>query len=975
MRQYEQIVEDIMTILAADVDPTEAAIRDVDTRYADAVNSLNERLVECDKLLHKGFRSEAIQKCEMDPNLLDAMAVLDFPEAPQWGEYVRQFGLPEPPQLRLQIAADLNEAYSHEASLSDRLRQHRLLALARAPLGSRLKVLRQIAKCDPGNPVWQQDLRSWEQLRHDRLPKEVEEAAAREDAKALAVLGQEVQSKDWLAPPPKALVERVLLAHKQVCVKQARRHLGVLEKQLNEAYANFDITRARLLRQRWRTHAAVGIERDEDPLLALVAPAFEWLDEQERQEQSEKDYQAALAALGAGLDRGLPRQELERLQHAVLGFDRGGLPETVEHRLQERYAGLEVASRRKSRLILVSVVLVTVLAASGFTWAVVAHNRSRELKTHITSLQQLLQDKKLKEAVDYRRDLEQKAPRVVQDPAIQKLFKDLEAAIRADQQRRSRFDQGLADARRYGETWEGYGNAVTAIRDAEPLCVNDSERQELEEVRRQVEARRQELQRGLDEKFVADFNAFRQRLDEADATDLTKIEQLRADGEVLAKRPFVSSVLRNQVQPLLERLKKLYDTELAGRTESGLLTRITEAVGDRNRYLQAMQTYVSAFPTKARANEFKRVLETEAELWDGVDRWNRLLASWSQRDFRKVTPAEAAQLIADAEDLLQKHPGFPAETKVQEVVAFLNAVKQRLGDDGQPITTQLTADLQLPFMVDLCMLQTSDQKRYYFRGDKRPQRSGSKWAVYHFVDLQFQDTQQIDIGDAQIINRPDNLTGPGAWLSPQRKFSDAAVSQITSLIDKNFVDWEKTFCDILKLLYDAPEMDPVLKVQLLSRVTEVACTGSQPLRESFGKYQQAIQTAQLNDAANWVNPEDTEGQRTRDAASHLFNRLEPLDALRIRAGQYWMAMNNPTLGERHAWIGWLCQDTDNRFTCGLPPGLPVRSGELRVVQRTSSGTPLFTKIGMLDNGTATLQLSTPGAAVEGRPVFVLVSDR
>jgi len=972
MHQYEQIVEDIMTILAADVDPTEAAIRDVDTRYADAVNSLNERLVECDKLLHKGFRTEAIQKCEMDPNLLDAMAVMDFPEAPQWGEYVRQFGLPEPPQLRLTIAADLNEAYSHEASLSDRLRQHRLLALARAPLGTRLKVLRQIAKCDPGNPVWQQDLRSWEQVRHDRLPKEVEAAAALEDAKTLAVLGQEVQSKDWLAPPPKALVERVLTAHKQVSVKRARRHLEVLEKELNEAYANFDITRARILRQRWKTHAAVGIEREEDPLLALVAPALEWLDEQERQEQSEKDYQAALAALGAGLDRGLPRQELERLQHAVLGFDRGGLPETLEHRLQERYASLEVASGRKSRLILVSVVLAALLAAGGFAWIGVSLTRSKERKTHTTSLQQLLQDKKLKEAASYLRDLEQKAPHVLQTPELQKLAKDVEAATRADQQRRSRFDQALADARRYGEAWEGYGNAVTALKDAEPLCVNDSERQELEEIRRQVEARRQQLQRELDEKFVADFTAFKKRADEVDPTDLTKIEQLRADGEVLAKRPFVASVLRNQVQPLLERLKKLYDTEVAGRTESGLLSRITEAVGDRNRYLQTMQTYVSGFPTKARANDFKRVLETEAELWDGVERWNRLLESWSQRDFRKATPAEAAQLITDAEELVQKHPGFPAEKKVQEVVAFLAAVKQRLGDDGQPITTQLTADLQMAFMVELCMLQTSDQKRYYFKSEKRPQRSGSKWTVTHFGDLQFQETQQIDIGDAQIVNRPADLKALDAWLSPQRKFSDFALEQLGTVTD---FGWERTFSALIARLYGDSEIDPVLKVQLLSRVTQVACTGSQPLQESFGKYVQAIQTAQLNDAANWVNPEDSEGQRTRDASSNLIRRLEAPDVLVIRAGQLWTAMEKPALGDRYAWIGCLYKDTDNQFTCGLPPGLPARSGELRVVQQTSSGTPLFTKIGMLDNGSATLQLGTPGAAVEGRPVFVLVSKR
>ena len=44
MQQYEQIVDDILTILTADVDPSDEALRDTDRRYSDAVAELNERL-------------------------------------------------------------------------------------------------------------------------------------------------------------------------------------------------------------------------------------------------------------------------------------------------------------------------------------------------------------------------------------------------------------------------------------------------------------------------------------------------------------------------------------------------------------------------------------------------------------------------------------------------------------------------------------------------------------------------------------------------------------------------------------------------------------------------------------------------------------------------------------------------------------------------------------------------------------------
>src|SRR5690606_4326811 len=118
----------------------------------------NERLTKAVALLHKGLRSEAIQVVSLAPNALDAAAALDFPEFDSWCEILQFFGIAVPDELQRDLADQLNEAIVESQPLAGHLRQHRRLAIARAPLAWRLKILRRIAAMDPTNGVWEEDL-------------------------------------------------------------------------------------------------------------------------------------------------------------------------------------------------------------------------------------------------------------------------------------------------------------------------------------------------------------------------------------------------------------------------------------------------------------------------------------------------------------------------------------------------------------------------------------------------------------------------------------------------------------------------------------------------------------------------------------------------------------------------------------------------------------------------------------------------
>ena len=207
MLDYQRIVDDVRSSLyshsAEGMDFLRAAAAD----YSVACDEINERLRQCGSLLRKGLRSEAIQLNEIDPNALDVVAIFDFPERDQWIELSKRNGLAPPTPLMLDVAADLNEAYAIEQPLAALLQHHRLLALAHGPLSARIQVLRRLAEMDANNPVWQEDLRMFEQERQKQIQAEVEAAARASDTAALASLDAELSSPEWKNLPPPALAK------------------------------------------------------------------------------------------------------------------------------------------------------------------------------------------------------------------------------------------------------------------------------------------------------------------------------------------------------------------------------------------------------------------------------------------------------------------------------------------------------------------------------------------------------------------------------------------------------------------------------------------------------------------------------------------------------------------------------------------------------------------------------------------------
>jgi hypothetical protein len=277
--------------------------------------------------------------------------MLDFPQRKVWEDLAVAYGLPPPPRLLLETAEALNRAYAEEQPLESLLKQHRLLALRRAPLGDRLSILRQVAAADSLNPVWATDIADFEKVRHKQIRAELDQALNDNNMDRLFRLYDEVQSTPWREGPPTALLHD--LAEKVNLRKslRVRRQMEDLAIELARSYAGKDEARARGLRDHWNQLAREADLASEDPLWLRAGPALKWLARNDRDQSREFGFLAALDELERALNRGAEVDELERLWNAALQFKKD-VPEELERRYERQVEGLSRASSRREILIL-----------------------------------------------------------------------------------------------------------------------------------------------------------------------------------------------------------------------------------------------------------------------------------------------------------------------------------------------------------------------------------------------------------------------------------------------------------------------------------------------------------------------------------------------------------------------------------------------------------------------------------------------
>ncbi len=342
-----------------------AGLADAAAVFAEACRQANDRLAACAQLLDAGQRDEALRRGQIEPDLLSLYADLDLPARDGWDDYCLDKVLPAAARLNAVAAQRLNQAYAETEPVKELLVRHRLLALARAPLGERLPIMRLLARAEPGNAGWADDVAEYEAARCDEMRAQAAQAARAADFDLADRLLAELTEPGWAAPPPFDLTERVREARAGALREAAARRLAPQRVAFDLAQAQDDLAAARAA-----DHAVRNVQgkyglADDDALVEPFADARLWLRREEVARAGDRDYRAALRELRTALDEGLAWYYVSEYYRQAVMFHRA-LPKDLRaafHRRRRVEWGLRAG--------VASLVLLAVVGAGVGLWLVV----------------------------------------------------------------------------------------------------------------------------------------------------------------------------------------------------------------------------------------------------------------------------------------------------------------------------------------------------------------------------------------------------------------------------------------------------------------------------------------------------------------------------------------------------------------------------------------------------------------------------
>ncbi|MCO8122986.1 hypothetical protein NHH03_14655 [Stieleria sp. TO1_6] len=942
----------------------EEEMRPLADAFRSQVQEVNQRLDDAVMLLRKGLRSEAIQRVEMTPNALDAAAALDFPEWDEWNEILQFMGIPLPPKLNQDYVAQINEAIIESLPLDALLRRHRRLAIAKAPLGVRLRTLRQIARVDSGNNVWSEDVESWEKARLGQIDAELKRSLENEDARSLYQLHQELTGGHWRIAPSSRLIEQSSFAAEAHVRQNQEAELGKLAPQIMQAFENRDEANARALRTQWQTVRARFNVNVPAHLEQSVSPAMQWLEDLDRQSVIESERQMAMANLQSTLDDESP---IEDVQLAVDQAKRFGqpLPEQLSQRVEELAA--KPLRQRKRKTILIAVAATAVILAaiiSGVMFMVSAGKTAARDET-IQQMERFVSEGQFDEALNYYQSVQASQGDVASHPKMVAYRATAQLAVDKESARAERFQKLIAQASHDDPALidqsllpqlDELASTAGEVARVEELRNRKSDFLAAETLRQSDEmiGKLAELQRTFSQLQSRGSATENRRAVESLLSTVARLPNqfpLRSDSALAKQETFrslVSSTLRQMKSDNM--LTEQRDDAI----ESLIGARSLEVYSDRLRDLSTQSVSNSGFI------EFETVLDEE-EHWLNVDRTNVWLNQLAQKLDAGVTSSEAVGLTETAKTLqsivnpnpaFQKMPGFfSAMAEITSRRRILDAGIQRIA--SHPLAKIVT----LPIEDDSSrtgVMHYLIYKTYAEQNEDRMNRSGS-------------------IG-VEVVS--DSLGGVRnrAFQGPLPKLLDEPMKSIGEVVNnksKNLIQydqqWERTFLIQISEVMRHAELDAVIKEWLIYNLLTIATNGSENLKAMVPQTMQALnRRSDVRD--HWYEPRPADSELpaslSRTIRSELqiaYKRLEdPLSEFKAVAEQ------------RLEWVGFLAKSNGGQIEYHFRQALPEYDGTFYVAvpsRESGADTALFA-VGELRQGHVQLK-PNPVYQVPGRPLFLL----
>ncbi len=969
MSDYQTIVENIRSLIGNYGSTGNEQLEPLAESYALCCKDVNSRLLRCSQLIRSGNPSEAVRLADIEPDLLESYALLDFPERQQWSEIVRSHHLPAAAPLFEELAREINDAYTTVNPLMPLLKKHRLLALARAPLSQRIPVLREIVLMEPDNLGWKSDLDSYEKTRFRDIEKEISEAIAAKNIPQMSDLVRELDSQNWTVKPPEKLIAALRQTLKTESQRASLVELRQTADKLAHAVQTENVESAIKFADRWYVQVKpLGGNVPIDLNVEVQTPLL-WVEEQRQQRNRVRDFEGQIDAFRNAIQSGLDSERMSERYAAIeaVAEEMGRtIPESITNLYRSRIESNLVRGTRRFRVFLIVLVLLGLTLASGMILGIV-HGRSQaEIRKVAATLQGYLDRKDFETASQYVEEQKKKSDRIFDAPAVADVYAELRTAIDREQERQILFRSSMEKVR---ETLKSGTPDLFALSQAESRAQTDSEKFELKNVKDEIRNLQSEQQRRNDLALQKELDAINVSLNrltpqkgrETDAV-LLQLEELLQKSLETRKLEGAGSTVLNARDLLIGQLEQ-WVGEIKQRKESkGDITDLTQTVSNPDAYARTLQNLATKYPNLPMSKDFQTLLQEKA-VWNLVAQWNETVKklpneSGGRENETIVGKSEKIRLFLDEwNKSAQSFSNFPDKDSVDYCVPYFRAIEER-NNHGESILFELEKQMLRHKSRPLWLYYVvKEDARYYL--PQKP-REGSN---QYLADKQ---------GTEKSIRIPDSLSLAEVREAPHVRFAKLAVDQIAKIDQPNGKSWAETACLLLQNLQDDPKFDPFLKFILMREFITKFGAGDLSVRKGYARHLTILEEEEPDETVDWVDPKSAEATYQRKITQAVLDRL-PSSASAIAATradvQAYHAHTISAL-ERVGWAEktntgqWICNT--NRTT--LPSeGLYIVRG---TISEEGDVTVRFEQIQIIDHAKKVMT-STPGLLF-GSPVLLKI---
>lgn len=927
--------------------------------YGRLVSEVNRRLEECVAFLRRGLRSEALQRATIKPHVLDVAAELDFPELTDWVEILQFYGIELPENLDRDAVAQLNEAFVEEQPLEELLRQHRRMAIAKAPLAWRVGVLRKIAKIDAMNPVWVDDLRDWEMARLKQITvdwKGMDKAnIPMED---IVKLREEVEPSKWIVKPSEDLTREISSTAARRVYESKIAELRKLADNVHNAYAAGDEHSGASLAIAWSSILQELKQPPPSDLLDEIAPALEWIEERNQERERIERHEALSSKLDLLLKQPkVSEGDLQRAYHAVVGQQLGIEP-LLETRFETRLREVQQANRRKQVLYLSGIVAVTLsLMVAGGLWYW-NHNYQLAVADTVAKLTELIDQEQYAEAQSIYSNIATQAPSVAIAPQVSALKASLESRLAAEK-KRSEDVAKLIDA---ADSEQAEAFDINRIVTAEKAAKTNEEKSRIAGIRARFEQYQQSLAEEEFRFLKSELQQIEVDLERIQKSPLFSIDDTELDNLILSLKGILNrfpraTVAGKQIVELAtSRATSLRDSVRKQRREMAqkqtLLVGVRAASTVKDHETQ-LQKFIDAMPSDSLSLEFKESLK-EKSLWQAVEEWNGWCNDAVIQVTGKLESNKAATMLQRVERVIESFDGLPS----QEAVAIYKQ-KYESSANQQELLDNLIGNLEDSVILEIVSVESSKGMRSFIHYE----------AVAEVTDVVSRTTANSQttipvISDAEggVSNR--EFKGKVSIGDEPRQFIRTLIRDLKNSKNSILANWETEWIKFLDRIVAAKDLDGKIKELLLARLSSTAQDGSSTMMRALAKLQNELfKTSEKR--GRWYAEIAVSDQVGENLLAEFVDAKKELQKNLKEESNAIQGLSRAKV----VWAGSLLRDS----TGAIAPSLyreDIPDGTLVVLSQdaTRSGHGRLVQVGLIKDRAAELQGNT-NELVPGRPLF------